>query len=528
MNKEVVVDVNGSEITIALLEDKQLVELHKERSNTNFSVGDIYLGRVKKIMPGLNAAFVDLGDYKDAFLHNVDLGTHFFLFNKYIKSLLKNQPINFADVKSEKKIEKNSKIADVLVVGQPILVQIAKEPISTKGPRITAEISIANRNLVLLPFGDKISVSQKIGENDEKKRLRRLISSITPKNFGIVVRTASEGKKAAVLNKELSTAVQRWETCAKKIKGANYPCLIATEINRISTILRDLLNVSFNNVYINNKELYEEIKGYIASIAPEKEQIVKHYTGAVPIFEHFDLVKALKVGFGKVVSIKNGAYLVVEHTEALHVIDVNSGTRSTKNNDNQESIALEVNLSAAQEIARQLRLRDMGGIIVIDFIDLYQLESRKKLYEYMIELMRDDRAKHNILPLSKFGLMQITRQRIRPEMKIQTQEQCPCCGGLGKVGPTLLFDEQLERRIAHITSEENIKQLILQVHPYVAAYLKKGLISKVYKWKRKYKCKIHLVVSQECGYLEYHFYDKLQNEEIVADTSQKQITSSLS
>ncbi len=510
MNNELVVDVASSEITIALLEDKQLVELHKEQSNANFSVGDIYLGRVKKIMPGLNAAFVDVGYHKDAFLHYLDLGVQFLSTAKFVNALVKKERIpDITKMKLEKDLPKDGKIGDVLSVGQPVLVQIAKEPISTKGPRLTAEVSIAIRNMVLIPFSDKISISQKISSNDERKRLKRLLESITPRNYGVIIRTAGEGKKVATLDAELRGAIAQWEACCSKMREGKYPALVATEMNRTTAMLRDLLNVSFNSIYVNNEGLYNEVKEYISSIVPEKEKIVKLYDGKEPLFEHFGLTKQVKSGFGRVVSLKSGAYLVIDHTEALHVVDVNSGIRSSKGGSDQEATVMEVNLNAAQEIARQLRLRDMGGIIVIDFIDLHSAENRRKLYERMMELMESDRAKHNILPLSKFGLMQLTRQRVRPEMKVQTLEACPTCNGTGKVGPTILFDEQLESRVAYLTSDGKEKSLTLQVHPFVAAYLNKGIFSSKRKqWERKYKCSLTVIASQESSYLDFTFYNK--------------------
>ena len=513
-NNELVVDAASSEITIALLEDKQLVEVHKEQSNANFSVGDIYLGRVKKILPGLNAAFVDVGYHKEAFLHYFDLGIQFLSTAKYVSALLRKERVpDIAKFKLEKELPKDGKIGDVLAVGQQVLVQIAKEPISTKGPRLTAEISIANRNMVLIPFSDKLSISQKIESNDERKRLKRLVESITPGNFGVILRTASEGKKVAALNAELRAAIALWDTCCEKLREGSCPALLATEMNRTTVMLRDMLNVSFNSIHVNNEALYHEMKEYVSSIAPEKEKIVKLYDGEEPIFEHFGLTKQLKSGFGRVVSLKTGAYLVIEHTEALHVIDVNSGMRANKVSSDQEATILEVNFNAAQEIARQLRLRDMGGIIVIDFIDLYLPENRRKLHEYMIELMSRDRARHNILPLSRFGLMQLTRQRVRPEMKIQTMETCPTCNGTGKVGPTVLFDEQLESRIANLTCEGGEKKLTLRVHPFVAAYVTKGFLrSKRRRWQRKYGCKLKIIASQECSYLEFSFYNRKGEE----------------
>jgi len=408
-------------------------------------------------------------------------------------------------------IDKGGKISDVLSSGQPVMVQIAKEPISTKGPRLTSEISIAGRNIVLVPFNDRISISQKITSPEERKRLKRLMESITPKNFGVIVRTAAEGKKVAILDAELRSLIKRWEITIEKLKNPGYPILLTSEIKRTSAILRDMLNGSFNSIHVNDENVYEEIREYIESIAPEKEKIVKLYTGNVPIFDQFGVEKQIKSLFGRTVSIKSGAYLIVEHTEALHVIDVNSGNRSKSSND-QETNALEVNLAATDEIARQLRLRDMGGIIVVDFIDMHNNENRQMVYERMKELMSRDRAKHNILPLTKFGLMQITRQRVRPEMHIDTSEKCPVCNGSGKVTATILIDEQIENQLSLICTSKKYRSVTIKLHSYIAAYIKKGIISKRFRWALKYNCAINLLPMSSYHFLEYHFFDKNDNE----------------
>lgn len=513
VNTELVIDLRASEVAIALLEDKQLVELNKEKSNIQFSVGDIYLGKIKKIMPGLNAAFVDVGFEKDAFLHYLDLGPQFLTLNKFLQFALskKNKFLSQSKIKLEPEIDKDGKISSVLTNGQIVLVQIAKEPISTKGPRLSAEISIAGRNLVLIPFSDKVSISQKISSPEEKKRLKRLVESIVPKNFGVIVRTAAEGKKVATLDAELRNLIKKWESTFDKIKTSSPPSLILGELKRTSAILRDMLNVSFNSIYVNDDVVYNEVKDYIGTIAPEKEKIVKLYSGKVPIFENFGIEKQIKGLFGKTVSFKSGAYLIIEHTEALHVIDVNSGNRSKASTD-QETTALEVNLAATEEITRQLRLRDMGGIIVVDFIDMHLNENRQMVYEKMKELMSKDRAKHNILPLSKFGLMQITRQRVRPELTIQTLEKCPTCKGTGEITPPILLDEQIENRLAFLANEKRAKRLTLKAHPFVVAFIKQGFCSKRRKWQRKYKCRLRVSPISSYNFLEYHFFDKNENE----------------
>jgi ribonuclease G len=445
VSNELVIDASPSEISIALLEDKRLIELNKEKTDTKFSVGDIYLGKVKKIMPGLNAAFVDVGYEKDAFLHYLDLGPQFSSLIKYLNLALnrKGKHIPFSKFRKEPDINKEGKINEVLNSGQTIIVQIAKEPISTKGPRLASEISIPGRNIVLIPFSDKVSISSKISSTEEKDRLKNLLKSIKPKNYGVIIRTAAEGKKVAELDAELRSLVGRWEGIFEKVRGGTLPKLIHGELDRTTAILRDMLNGQFDGIHVNDEPTCHQLRQFITEIAPEKSKIVKHYKGNVPIFEKFGIEKQIKSLFGKTVSFKSGAYLIIEHTEALHVIDVNSGNRSKSDSD-QETNALEVNLAAADEIARQLRLRDMGGIIVVDFIDMHTNEHKQMVYERMKEAMAKDRTKNHILPLSKFGLMQITRQRVRPEMHIDTRENCPTCQGSGKVESTVLFTAVLK------------------------------------------------------------------------------------
>ncbi len=513
-NKDLIIDVGDTEVSLALLDDKQLVELNKEKRNIKFSVGDIYLGKVKKIMPGLNAAFINVGYERDAFLHYLDLGAQFRTQQKYYVSALQRQGKVTAvnKFKPEPDIDKDGKITDVLTQGQTVIVQITKEPISTKGPRLASEISLAGRNLVLIPFSDKVSVSSKIENVEEKNRLKTLLQSIKPRNFGIIVRTAAEGKKVAVLDAELRDLIRKWESAFSTVKKEiRTPRLFIGEVNRTTAMVRDMLNVTFNSIHINDHALFEEVRSYIKEIAPEKSKIVKLFKDTIPIFDHFGINKQIKALFGKTVSFKHGAYLIIDHTEALHVIDVNSGNRSRTGND-QELNALEVNMEAATEIARQLRLRDMGGIIVIDFIDMQTGENKQMLYDRMKELMANDRTKHNILPLTKFGLMQITRQRVRPEMKIITDEKCPACQGTGEIKPTILFTDELESTLSFIVGKIKTKKLLLNVHPFVASYLTKGLLPVFVRWDLKYKVILKVQAVTSYHMLEYHFYDRFENE----------------
>ena len=507
--KDLIVDVNSTEVSIALMENHRLIELNKESSQGHsYSVGDVYLGKVKKILPALNAAFVDIGDEKEAFVHYLELGLYFKAFDEFVRRVNINTDNKgmYSHIKPDGILEKEGRIENVLTPGQMIIVQIVKEPISTKGSRLTAEISLAGRNIVLLPFAEKVSVSQKISSKEEKRRLETLVRSILPKNYGAIIRTAAEGKNAAVLDAEIISLIEKWEGSWNKLAKSKSVQLLFTEYSKTTTILRDLLNDSFSNIYVNDENIYSEIRKYISLISPDQEKIVKLYKDKTPIFDHFEVTRQIKSAFGKVVPIKQGAYLVIEHTEALHVIDVNSGTRSK--NKEQEQNTFDVNCYAAEEIARQLRLRDMGGIVIVDFIDMETNEHRNALYKKMQELMETDRAKHNVLPLTKFGLMQITRQRVRPATEINTMEVCPVCHGTGKISSSVVIDEAIERRLTYYVNEKKITDLKLKVSPILGSYLTRGLFSSILgRWKKKYKCKIELVEVTDFTVLQNEFYN---------------------
>jgi len=512
MEKDLIIDVSPAEITIALLEDHRLIELNKEQNNgSSYQVGDVYLGRVKKVMPALNAAFVDIGDNKDAFIHYLDLGLNFKAFDYFAKQVNPNRDLKslYSSVRIGPILEKEGKIEDVLTPGQSVIVQIVKEPISTKGSRLTAEISIAGRNIVLLPFAQKVSISQKIYSKEEKRRLERLVQSILPKNYGVIIRTAAEGKKAAILDAELHALIQKWESGCKKLLGAKPPRLLFSENSKTTTILRDLLNDSFSSVEVNDEAVYNEVRSYVDTIAPQQDKIVRLYKGEEPIMDAFDVTRQIKGAFGKVVPIRQGAYLVIEHTEALNVVDVNSGIRAKKGIDQEEN-TFEVNMHAADEIARQMRLRDLGGIVIIDFIDMENNENKMKLFKHMQDLMQSDRAKHNVLPLTKFGLMQITRQRVRPATEISVNEKCPMCHGTGEIAPSILADEALERQLAYYVKERKIKSFILKVNPIMEAYLskRKGLFHSIVKdWCKKYSCTVKLQADNDFTLLQSEWYN---------------------
>lgn len=515
MEKELIINSTASDVEIALIEDSKLVEIHRQKTNNNFSVGDIFLGKVKRLMPGLNAAFVDIGHPKDAFLHYTDLGPK-------LRSLLtftdratsgKLNTHRLDNFKFEPEIIKTGKIDQVLQKRQHVFVQILKEPISTKGPRLSCEITIPGRYLVLTPFSNVIAVSKKIGSPEERKRLQLLVESIKPKNFGIIIRTAAEGKKVPELLEELNLMVSKWELIFEQLQKAKAkaPVKLLNELDKTSSILRDILTDSFNKIVVNDKELYHNIKTYLSAISPEQIKIVRFHKGTKPIFDAFNVNKQIKSAFGKTATMPSGAYLVIEHTEAMHVIDVNSGHKLSS--DNQAKAILNVNMESAQEIARQLRLRDIGGIIIVDFIDMRNPEHKKDLVKSMRQFMKKDRAQHTILPLSKFGLMQITRQRVRPVVKINTSEKCPTCNGTGKINASILLIDDIERDINFIfQSRPQAKKIQLFAHPYVVSHLKKGFPNLQMKWYFKFKHWINVAPKENYSMVEYRFFDSNEDE----------------
>ena len=512
MEKELIINSTPDVVEIALLEDSKLVELQYQKTNNNFSVGDIFLGTVKRLMPGLNAAFVDIGHKKDAFLHYTDLSPKLrsliSFTEKSINGNLKSHLLN--NFKIEPDIIKTGKIDQVLKKRQPILVQVLKEPISTKGPRLACEITIPGRFLVITPFNNVIAVSKKIANSEERKRLKTLIESMKPKNFGVIVRTAAEGKKAADLAEELKGMVSKWEEIHTQLHKANAPLKLLSELDKTSSILRDLLTDSFHKIVVNDKQLHQNIKSYLTSISPDKVKILHSHKTKRSIFETHGVTKQIKTSFGKTATMASGAYIVIEHTEAMHVIDVNSGHKVGSRF--QEDTVLKVNLEAGEEIARQLRLRDIGGIIIVDFIDMKSTDHKKQLYKAMKEFMKRDRAQHTILQLSKFGLMQITRQRARPEIKINTAETCPACNGSGKVNATILVSDEIERDLNFVFQSHPKSKVKLYVHPYLEAYLKKGLPSIQMNWWLKHRNWVKIIPKSDYSLTKYRFFDKNDDE----------------
>jgi len=509
LNIELVINTTTRGVDIALLHDKALVELHREQVNQQYAVGDIYLGRVRKLIPHLNAAFVDVGYEKDAFLHYLDLGPQFASFNLFTRRTISGEQksADLLDFDMQPDIRKDGKVKDALGQGYVIPVQVAKEPISQKGPRLTSEITIAGRYLVLVPFSNKVSLSSRITDEAERDRLRKLIQSIRPSNMGVIIRTQAEGTKVAELDQDLQDLVKRWEEFHRNLRKARPPQRILGEIDKTSSVLRDLLNDQFTNIHVNDEQTAAMVRGYMKTIAPTQEGIVKlHKTP--DLFDAFNIHRQIKSSFGKQVNLKSGAYLIVEHTEAMHVIDVNSGNRKNSTVKDQEENALQTNVECAKEIARLLRLRDMGGIICIDFIDMQNRDNQRKLHEALKEYMKEDKAKHNVLAPSRFGVVEITRERVKPVTKVTTTEKCPSCRGKGVVEAPVLYTDELESAVRFLSEEGTHKSIRLVVHPMVEAYLTKGFFNNTRKrWAKKYKLKLAIEASTSSLFLEYHFYD---------------------
>ena len=512
-NNDLVINANDTNVEIALIENRKLVEIHKQKANTQISVGDIFIGSIKKLMPGLNATFVNIGVRKDAFLHYTDLGPQIKSLLKFTKSSIYGQTNNplLANFGMEPDNPKNGKIQQVFQRNYRVLVQVLKEPISTKGPRLTCEITIPGRYMVMTPFNNGIAISKKIASSDERKRLKLLAESIKPKNFGLILRTAADGKKVAELHEEMRSLMKKWEEMFAELQKGPEPRKLMDEMDKTNGLLRDILNNSFNKIIVNEPSTFQNVKNYMNMISPEQSKIVTQYKGKKPIFDHFGVTRQIKSSFGKTYTMGSGAYLVIEHTEAMHVIDVNSGPKMKRLD--QESAAIQVNLEASKEIARQLRLRDIGGLIIIDFIDMRSGDNKSKLYKVMREMMKPDRAQHTILPLSKFGLMQITRQRVRPEVNIDTSEKCSQCNGTGKVNATILLEDEIGRDLDQVIQSRPKSKIRLHVHPYIHSFLTAGLVSrKQYEWFRKYMKWIKIYKNDDFGLNDYKFFDGNDDE----------------
>jgi len=490
--KELLLHTNSKGLEIALLENNILAEFHVEGfAQDDFTAGNIFLGRVKKLNPGLNAAFVDIGSEKDAFIHYSDLSPNFITHKIFVKQVQRDSYLPLQNFKQESNITKEGKIDAVLTKGDYVLCQIMKESISTKGPRLTCELSIPGRYIVLSPFGQGIGVSKKIVLEEERIRLIDILKKIKPQNFGIIVRTNAENVSEEVLTQDIQKALSVWQSIAAAIVKEHPPKLLFTEHSKSFTMVRDMLNDTFERVTTDDENLHSELKMYVETHIPAYKDIVSLYRGNnISLFDKYEVHKQLRTSFGKVVNIKQGAYIIIEHTEALHVIDVNSGPK-IKSNIDQDANAFTINVEAAHEIARQLRLRDIGGIIVVDFIDMKSQAYKNQLLDIMYEAMRSDKAKHTLLPISKFGLMEITRQRSKAQKEIDVEDKT-----VEGINPWN-FIEEVQRKLDESKGKEKI-----MLHPIIASYMGAGLWQKIKRYV-KYKKWIDIVPDGTKNLFEY-------------------------
>ncbi|MFN8296087.1 MAG: ribonuclease E/G [Chitinophagales bacterium] len=508
MIKELVIHANSKGVEIALLENKKLVEYHLDAyDKEGFAAGDIYLGRVKKINPGLNAAFVDIGHDKDAFIHYSDLSPYIRSVRKFSSEAFKGEQSHLLDTfELEPFIQKDGQMTTALEKGDILIFQISKEAISTKGPRLTCELSIPGRYVVLVPFTNTVGISKKIALPEERERLLGIMQQIKPKNFGFVVRTNAEGVGKEELLYDVKNLLNKWKSMTDTAKYQNPPKLLLKEMNKTFSIVRDLMNDSFSKIITDNHSLHGDLKAYLKEYAPDHISILNKHDDTTPLFEKYDISRQVKTAFGKTVTLKSGAYVILEHTEALHVIDVNSGPKVKKDVE-QDTHAFNINVEAAQEIARQLRLRDIGGIIVIDFIDMRSGEYKHKLYEAMQEAMRPDKAKHVILPVSKFGLMEITRQRMKEQISVDTREPLLHGNSKYKVDQPLQIIDNIESELNHLKTHTE-KNFLLYVHPFIYAFMKKDTFSFRMKWYSKIGKIVRLVQDSSLHLGEYKLMTK--------------------
>jgi ribonuclease G len=513
VSNELYIEVTPQDERIAFLQDKKLTEFYQEKKGKNIVVGDIFVGTVRKILPGNNAAFLDICLEKDAFVHYSDLGPNIRSFSKFSRIGLQGSlsGTGLEKFQYEPETIKTGNVSEVLKKNQQILVQVLKEPISSKGPRVTAEITVAGSYCILIPFHNTVNISKKIVERSERNRLKAMVNEIKPENFGIVVRTAAQNVSDDILRKDIEELLIRWKEMIGRLKNARTGDKVLGEPSFSISVVRDYLGMGLTGITTNDPDNFKQLEKYLQNSKSNAMNVLRLYKGVDTLFSHFGISKQLKSGFGKTVSFSGGAYLVIDHTEALHVIDVNSGSNHNREKSQEEN-AMQVNLEAAREIARQVRLRDMGGIIVIDFIDIKDNNSKKKVVSELQAAMKDDRASHTILPMSKFCVVQLTRERVRPETSIFTEEKCPLCKGSGYVSASLNVDEDIESSIRYLSHTLNLKKVKIVAHPYVTAFFSKGIISKRFKWYIEHRIKVTLVSDPALHYGEFHIFDENDEE----------------
>ncbi|HRE40140.1 MAG TPA: Rne/Rng family ribonuclease [Ignavibacteria bacterium] len=517
IKKEILINASSGEIRIAVTEDSKLAEFFVESPDQERNVGDIFLGKVGKVMPGIRAAFIDLGFPQDAFLHFSDTNSYGTLASiddedSDIEEDDEDNDNGSSSGSTEDKIRFNPK---ELKRHQEVIVQVTKEPVGKKGVRVTSKISIPGRYLVLIPFGKKVGMSKKIYQPKEKYRLRKIVRSVLPKGFGVIVRTVAANQDEKLILDDLNKLINEWNKIEEKLKTVKAPEILYKDASTTSSVIRDLLKVDISKLVVDSKKLHKEIRTYIENTSPEYLERLELYTGNQPLFDAFRIEKQLNDSLNKKVWVKGAGYIVIENTEAMTVIDVNSGKYAKEKE--QEINSLNTNIESAKEIVRQVRLRDLGGIIVIDFIDLYEEKSRKKLYEELRKEFRKDRAKVTVLPMSEFGLVQITRQRIRQNILKAISDTCPMCAGTGHVQSRSGFITEMERWVQRYKGSGEKLNLVLKVNPFVYDYLTKGIFSRLTKIKFKYLISFKVEVENALALDDFKFYDLKTGKDITAN-----------
>lgn len=504
MKNQIIIHSSGKQTRVALLENGELAQLFIESEDNQRTVGDIYLARVHKVMSGIRAAFIDLGMEKDAFLHFSDAGDH---LGSYIKMMNGEGSITKSADKELQNFDKLSNNDKQILAGkllrnnQNLLVQIVKEPIGSKGPRVSTDITIAGRFLVLIPMGEYIALSKKINKGKERKRLKSIVGSMLPDGFGVIVRTVAQGQDKESIEDDMRTILKKWERILNKLESAKPPTLLYKDLDITESLIRDLFAKQYDRVLIDDYQLYKSIKSYVSQIAPKMLPSVQLYKGKDHVFDHVKIGHDVNSIFSPRVRMPSGGYLIFEQTEAMYVVDVNSGPYAAK--EKQEDNSLKTNLEAAREIAKQLRLRDIGGIIVVDFIDLRDDKNRKKIYDELRKEFKKDRAKTNVIGMSDFGLVQITRQRIRPSVVNSVSKVCPMCGGVGSVVSQDTIITDIESWISKFKYSTEYRAVDIYINPYLQSFLTRGTISLRLKWMWKYKVKITFVADENTSLNEF-------------------------
>lgn len=511
MGNELIIDAGKTLSRIAFLQDERLEQLHYEDYSDGLGVGDIYLARVVSVKESLNGAFLDIGYRQNAFLHYSDLGPNINVLKKIVQHICnRKQLLNVWDLDLNLSGEGGNSISERLKPNELVMVQILKEPIYNKGPRLTCNISIVGNLLILIPLSNQINISKKITQNSERKRLDDIMAVLKPKNMGVIVRTLSKNKNSADIEKDLRYIRQKWDKALKNLKHIQKPGKLMGEDARLNSLIRDLLGQGLDRITVSSKEIYQQLQDEFQDVMPNYKKVSRLYKGRIPVFEFYGIEKKIKALFGKRVLLPSGGSIVIEHTEAMHVIDVNSGHTPQASND-QETTAVLVNQEAVQEITRQLKLRDMGGIICVDFIDMRSRGNREKIEVLMNQALKNDHAITTVLRISRFGIMQLTRQRTRPQLNIKTKEQCPTCNGTGSITASIIVSDQIEYNLDYLLTKQNEKYLLLKVHPYLQAYFTKGIFSIQNKWVFKYKKWIPVLKDSSLALNEFRFYDRSHN-----------------